>query len=45
MLLGKLFGQMFLLKDRDIPWNTTQCIKIIDQTCYLKQMAGVKVER
>ena len=44
MLLGDLFGQNTLFKDRKILWNKTRCIKIIDQLCYLKRMVGDPVE-
>ena len=43
--LGQVNWKKTLFKDRDIPWNTTQCIKIIDQPCYSKRMVGFQVER
>ena len=35
--LGQVIWKNALLKDRDMPWNTTRCINIIDQPCYSKK--------
>ena len=32
--LGRVIWKKTLLKNRDIPWNTTKCINITDQQCY-----------